>query len=74
MTTTKLTLQQLINEETYWDSVLNDASKEDVLMLAKKLDIVTHYKNSKRQVDLSTIKANIKSEKVEEFKNHFKVN
>ena len=58
--------QRLKLEEQYWPEVLEEATKEQILDLAKRMDIYTHHDNG-RQRALKDIKKNIAGEKIMQF-------
>lgn len=55
------------NESNYWESVLNEATKEDVYLLANKMNLVTIHKTSGRKVNTKSLKGIIKFTKNSEL-------
>ena len=60
------TQQQIKLEKNYWATVLEDSTKDDVLALAKEMDLRTHHKNG-RQINLKQIKGVIAYNKIADF-------
>jgi hypothetical protein len=54
-------------EKVYWSKVLEDSTKDDILTLAKKMDLRTHHASG-RQMDLKQIKAGIAYNKIADFR------
>lgn len=59
--------KQVKLEEKYWEKVLEDSTKDDILTLAKEMDLRTHHENG-RQINTKQIKAVIAYNKVADFR------
>ena len=59
--------QQIKLENIYWGKVLAEATKEEVLNLAKSMELLTHHNNG-RQRALKDIKGSIAYNKEHEFR------
>ena len=58
--------QQVKLEKNYWGKVLEDSTKDDILTLAKAMDLRTHHANG-RQMNLKQIKGCIAYNKIADF-------
>ena len=59
--------KQVKLEKIYWSKVLEDSTKDDILTLAKEMDLRTHHASG-RQIDLKQIKAGIAYNKIADFR------
>ena len=59
--------QHIKLEENYWNKVLEDSTKDDILTLAKGMDLRTHHENG-RQINLKQIKVVIAYNKIHDFR------
>ena len=65
--------QQVQLEENYWSKVLEDSTKDDILTLAKEMDLRTHHANG-RQINLKQIKGVIAYNKIADFRDALRGN
>ncbi len=60
-------IQAIKFEKQYWSSVLEEATRDEILYIAKRMDISTHH-DSGRQRALKQLKAIIAYNKEHEFR------
>jgi len=65
--------EQIKLETTYWNDVLEEATKDEVLDLANRMGIYTHHDNG-RQRALKQIKCSIAYDKLGEFRKALREN
>lgn len=58
--------KQIKLEKIYWSKVLEDSTKDDILTLAKEMDLRTHHANG-RQINLKQLKGVIAYNKIADF-------
>ncbi len=60
-------IQAIKSEKHFWSQVLEEATKDEILDLAKRMDIYTHHEDG-RQRELESLKAIIAYNKEHEFR------
>ena len=65
--------EQIKLEKTYWNNVLEEATKDEVLDLANRMGISTHHDNG-RQRALKQIKGCIAYNKISDFRTALREN